>query len=278
MERIEAYTDYRKFLQDFYEDRKQRSRHFSHRQFCLRAGLRSPSFLREVITGRRNLTDLTIPGFVKALGFTETEARFFGALVRFNQSADPTAKQDFLDSMRRMRRKVPVAVVPLDCYDYYALWYLPVLRELAIQRDWGEDWSALATSVRPRIRKLQAKQGIELLERLGFLRREGARWVQQHSSISTGGEVNSLAIRAGNREYARQGVAAIDDLPPSERDISTLLVGLPASAFATIKQELREFKDRLVRIAQDHEGAGDRVYAINLQFFPLSQEPAEDPS
>lgn len=274
MDRIEAYTDYRTFLRDFYEDRKKRNPSFSHRQFCQKAGLGSPSFLREVIDGKRNLTEASIPQFVKGLGLVEHDAAFFGALVRFNQAVDPASKQTFLETMRGLRRKVPVALVPLDRYEYYSNWYLPVLRELAIQRDWGDDWTALARSVRPRIRKGEAREGIALLEKLGFLVRDGMRWKQTDPAISSGGEVDSLAVRAGNREYARLGHEAIESIVPSQRDISTLILGLPESAFPVFKQELREFKDRLVRIAQDHGAEGERVYAMNLQFFPLSHDPA----
>jgi len=276
VDRIETYTDFRKFLRDFYEDRKKRSPSFSHRQFCQKAGLGSPSFLREVIDGKRNLTETTIAQFVKGLELVEADAAFFGALVRFNQAVDPASKQTFLETMRGLRRKVPVEVVPLDRYEYYSRWYLPVLRELAIQRDWGEDWTALARSVRPRIRKGEAREGIALLERLGFLVRDGRRWKQTEPAISSGGEVDSLAVRAGNREYARLGHEAIESIVPSQRDISTLILGMPESSFPVFKQELREFKDRLVRIAQDFGQDGDKVFALNLQFFPLSQNPSED--
>lgn len=279
MERIEAYTDYRQFLRDFYEDRKKRSAVFSHRQFSQKAGLRSPSALRSVMDGKRNLTEATIPMFAKALGLVDTDAAFFGALVRFNQAQDPLAKKTFLETMRGLRRKVPVAVVPIDRYEYYSRWYLPVLRELAIQRDWGDDWSALARAVRPRITKAEAKDGMALLEKLGFLERAGQRWKQKDTAITSGGEVLSMAVRAGNMEYARLGHESIEAVVPSKRDVSTMVMGLPAAAFPTIKQEIREFKDRLVRIAQDFEKEGDRVYALNVQFFPLSQDPddPEDP-
>lgn len=276
MEPIEAYTDYRKFLSDFYEDRKRRSPSFSHRQFCNRAGLGSPSFLREVIDGKRNITDATLPSMQKALGLGEVDGAFFAALVRFCQATDPTMKRTFLEAMRGLRKKVPVALVALDRYEYYSTWYLPVLRELAVQRDWAEDWAALARAVRPRIRKSQAREGIELLEKLGFLKRQGSRWEQAEASITTGGEVDSQAVRSANREYARLGMESIEAFPPSRRDVSSLLMGVPASAFPKIKQEIREFKDRLVRLAQEAESPVDRVYAMNLQFFPIGLLDGED--
>lgn len=274
MERIEAYTDYRLFLKDFYEDRKSRPRGFSYRQFCLRAGLTSPSLLKEVMDGKRNLTESSIVQFARGLGLTESDGIYFGALVRFNQAVDLSLKQQCLEQMRRLRRKIPTAVVPMDRYDYYSKWYLPVLRELAPQREWRTDWPALARRVRPRIRAKEAREGIELLLKLGFLRQVGHRWIQADPVIGTGGEVDSLAVRAGNREYARMGAQSIDKLPVAERDVSTLIVGLPNSVRALVKQEIREFKERLIRLAQDHEESGE-VFAVNVQFFPLSQ-PGEE--
>ena len=271
MERIEAYTDFRKFLADFYQDKKGRVKGFSHRQFCLKAGLTSPSYLKEVIDGRRNLTDATVPQFVKALDLTDLDASFFAVLVRFNQSVDPVMKQQYIEQMRSLRRKIPAVVVPLDRYDYYSRWYHPVLRELATQKDWGDRWIDLARAVRPWIRAREAREGVELLERLGFLRREGDRWVQSDPVITTGGDVDSLAVRAGNREYARLGMESIEDLAPSRRDVSTMIVGIPPSALVKIRQEIREFKQRVARIARESsEGGG--VFALNVQFFPLSEE------
>lgn len=275
MERIGAYTDYRKFLRDFYEDRKSRPSGFSYRQFCLRAGLTSPSLLKEVMDGKRNLTEASTAQFARGLGLTDADTAFFGALVRFNQAVDPGMKQQCLEEMRRLRRKIPIAVVPLDAYDYYSKWYLPVLRELAPTRDWNGDWPALARRVRPRIRPLEAREGIDLLLKLGMLQRQGARWIQADPVIGTGGEVGSLAVRAGNREFARKGLESIDELPPAERDVSTLVVGLPKSAHTLVQQEIREFKERLIRLAQDHPDS-DEVFAVNVQFFPLSQ-PGEAP-
>ena len=165
MDRIEAYTDYRQFLRDFYEDRKKRSKSFSHRQFCRKAGLTSPSFLKEVIDGKRSLTDVSIAQFIQGLGLTDLDAAFFGALVRFNQATDSATKQQYLDQMRGLRRKVQAAVVPLDRYDYYSKWYHPVLRELAVHRIWNDDWAAMARCVRPQIKAREAREGIALLEK-----------------------------------------------------------------------------------------------------------------
>lgn len=277
MERIESYSDFRIFLRDYYLDRKRSSKAFSHRQFCKKAGLSSPSYLKELIDGKRNLTEAALTSFTKALDLTERDQSFFMALVRFNQASDPISKQPFLEILRSLRQSIDVEVVPLDRYEYYSNWYLPVLRELATQRDWDEDWAALARSVRPRIRKPEAREGIAILERLGFIKRAGKRWIQTAPDISNIGEIISLAVRAGNKEFARLGWESIEQIAPESRDVSTMIIGMPSDAFPMLKQEFRAFKDRLVRIAQDFKQREDSVYAVNLQLFPLSQDPQDPP-
>lgn len=275
MKSIEHYSDYRQFLKDFYADRKRRSTTFSHRQFCLKAGIRSPSLLREVSEGRRNLTESSIQQFIKGLGLTETDAKFFTSLVQYNQTQDPVARQQWLDAMRGLQQRVEAKFVPLERHEFYTRWYLPVLRELAVQRPWGRDFKALAQAVRPPITPTEAEQGIELLERMGFLEVSGPSWIQPDPALTTGSEVDSTAVRAGNRQFAELGFRSIEDVPAAQRDVSTMVVGVGPQGFRRIKEEIRLFKERVARIAED-DLESDAVFALNVQLVPHSSNVPKD--
>lgn len=275
MKPIEHYTDYRQFLKDFYADRKRRSATFSHRQFCLKAGIRSPSLLREVSEGRRNLTESSTQQFIKGLGLTETDAKYFASLVQYNQTQDPVARQQWLDSLRGLQQRVQAKFVPLDRHEFYSRWYLPVLRELAVQRSWGRDFGALAQAVRPAITETEAEQGIELLERMGFLETFEAGWIQPDPALTTGSEVDSMAVRSGNRQFAELGFLSIEEVPPTQRDVSTMVLGVGKDGFRRIKEEIRLFKERVARIAEDDKDA-DRVFALNVQLVPHSSSETKD--
>lgn len=270
MHPLEQYSDYRRFLKDFYADRKKRSPSFSYRQFCLKAGVRSPSLLREVTEGRRNLTETTIQQFVKGLGLTEIDGKFFTALVQYNQAQDPTTRQQWLESMRGMQRRVEARFVPLEHHEFYSRWYLPVLRELACQIDWKRDYALLAGSIRPALTPEEAEQAIELLERMGFLEQGEDGWVQPDPALTTGHEVDSASVRSGNLQFAQLGARSIEDVPPTRRDVSTMVLGVSKDGFRRIKEEIRLFKDRVARIADD-DHAANAVYAVNVQLVPHSQ-------
>lgn len=270
MKRIEHYSDYRIYLRDYYEEQKRKFPFFSHRYICRKAGMKSPSFLREIIAGKRNMTSRTISAFAKVLALNENDAKFFELLIKFNQSKNSLIKQQFLEQLRGLTPKVKQNIVPVDHYSYYSRWYNPVIRELACTFDWEDDFGLLARSVEPSIKKSEARESVKLLLELKFLiKSEDGKYKQNHPSITTGSEVSSIGVRASNRLFSAMGTEAIDRFSPDERDISCITMGISSKGYKLFKQEIREFKDRLIRIANDDKET-DRVYNINLQLFPLS--------
>ncbi|MBN1127821.1 MAG: TIGR02147 family protein [Chitinispirillaceae bacterium] len=270
MQPIEFYTDYRTFLSDFYNQKKRSSRVFSYRSFCLKSGLKSPSVYREVVAGKRNLTAATIEAFSKGLGLPERDRRFFENLVLFNQAKSEEAKKRYLAVLRGLRYRKPQKQIPVQLYAYYDKWYNPVVRELAVAMKWNDDYALLAKAVNPPIKTSEARESVNLLLRLGFLRkRAGSGYVLTDPDVTTGNEVNSLAVRALNREYARLGLEAIDRFPPTERDISSVIMAVPRAKLAEFKREIVDFRKRIVTLANDEATTADSFYSLVVEFFPV---------
>lgn len=278
MQRIETYTDYRQYLRDFYEDRKKRLSIFSYRYFCIKAGIKSPTLFKEVVDGTRNLTSKTIPAFIKGLGLGPMEAQYFIALVHFNQSKSLEEKTQYLEQMKNLKRKIPQQLVPIDQYEFYSQWYYPLLRELACIFPWDGDYAKLAKAVNPPIKKSEAQKGIKFLIDKGFLHRSpDGKYLQTKPAITSGAEVTSIGIRRFNEMMAKRGVEAINDFSPDIRDIRTLVIGISPQSYSLIKEEIRTFIDRVIRIVDD-DSLSDRVYNLGIQLFPLSNPAPEETS
>jgi uncharacterized protein (TIGR02147 family) len=275
MQPIEFYTDYRKYLSDFYSAKKKTSPAYSYRVFCRKAGLASPSMYREVVSGKRNLTITTINAFIKGLGISPRESRFFENLVLFNQAKTEDAKRKQLAILRGLSYQKPQRVIPIDMYEYYEKWYHPVIRELAVVIPWGQDYGVLAKSVLPPIKTAEARESIELLLRLGLLEvKKDGTYKQTDPNVTSGAEVNSLAVRQLNRNYAQLGLEAIDRFPPSERDISSVIIGIPSNKFSRLKQEIVDFRKRLTGIIDPNDTL-DGCYSLVIEFFPVGKAGAK---
>ena len=96
------YKNYRDFLSDYYRYKKSEKSTFSYRAFSIKAGIGSPSHLKMVSEGNRNLSLHSIPKFASAIGFNEKEKRYFELLVQFNQSADPETKAKHYSQLLRL--------------------------------------------------------------------------------------------------------------------------------------------------------------------------------
>src|SRR4051812_42448035 len=99
------YTDYRKYLKDFYSAQKSRNPSYSYRLFAKRAKLASPNYLKLVIDGQRRITDQTVHQFSRGLSLGRVEARYFRNLVSYQEARDGEAKQGFLDELVQLRKR-----------------------------------------------------------------------------------------------------------------------------------------------------------------------------
>ena len=96
-------------------------------------------------------------------------------------------------------------------------------------------------------------------------------YVQTDKSISMG-SVDAVPIAAKDlqRQMGELAVKALD-LPLAERSMSGVVVGLTQDSYERIKKELLECRRRVIAIATENSET-QRVYRLNLQLFPISED------
>jgi len=272
MKTMFEYLDYRAFLRDYYAYNKSKNRYFSYRFFARKAGIKSPVFLKEVAEGKKKLSSGMIEKFVKALQLNEKEATYFKYLVLFDQAKTGKEKQEHYVVLRSMENAKGEKALNSDQYDYFSTWYNAVIRELVTLIDFKDDFKLLAATVLPPIKKREANTSVELLLKLGLVKkRQDGRYEQVSTAITAESGVASLAIRQFNKAMAMHAVAAIENVSKTERSIFGITIGASPEMFEIINAEMAAFKDRIVTLVSRDEKCG-RVYQLNLQFFPMSQK------
>src|SRR5262249_6134004 len=154
-------------------------------------------------------------------------------------------------------------------FEYLTHWFYPAVRELAGRADFKEDHRWIASQILPRITPEQAKAALATLLKLGLLVRQEGRLVRGDPSLTTGHEVRSVVIPAYHRQMIERAGAAVDQVPPDERDISALTVCVRASSLADLKDRIHRFREEMMQRC-DSETEPERVYQLCIQFFPLS--------
>ncbi|HUI91789.1 MAG TPA: TIGR02147 family protein [Chitinivibrionales bacterium] len=272
MEKIFKYIDYRKFLLDYYNEKKSTTRFFSYRYFSNKAGIKSPVFLKQVIEGERNLTLQTMDKFILALSLNKKEAVFFRHLVQFNQATMAYEKQEHYSVMLSMMDYVNEHRLTADQYIYFDKWYNSAVRELVCLRDFRDNWELIAKSLRPAISPRDAKNAVQLLLRLNLIKKQkNGAYRQVNSAITSGSDVVSLARRSFNSTMLLLARDSNESLPPDTRNISGITMGISEACYEVLLAELAAFKERVISIVNRDENS-NRVYQFNFQIFPLSQD------
>jgi uncharacterized protein (TIGR02147 family) len=271
MNSIYQHTNYRSFLKDYYEEKKS-GEGFTYREFSRIAGMNSSSWLLHLIKGTKNLSNESIIKISKALGLSAAEAEYFELLVHFTQAKDNDTRDYFYRKMLACKKSLNMAYLSEEQYDYYTKWYHPVVRSLVSKVAFGNDYGLLAARLVPRITAAEAKASVTLLEKLGLIRKDSSgNWMQAEPILSTGDEVMSLNIVNYHKQVSRLAENAFDRSVREDRDISALTLGINRETFNRIKSRLQSFRKEIMEIVKESEKP-DRVFQLNLQFFPVSRQ------
>lgn len=271
MRSIFEYIDHRRFLSDYYREKKKTSRAFSYRYFCGKAGIKSPVFLKQVIDGERNLTESMAEKFLTAMQLSEKEQRYFRHLVLFNQAKTSDRKQEHYAVLRSMMNRVNERVLSPDLFDYFSFWYHPALRELVCLGDFRDDFDAIGRTLIPPISAREAKAGVKLLVRLGMIVRQAdGSYRQKEAALATGNDIVSLAVRSFNGHMVLLAKDAIERFPITQRHVSGITLSCTDELYKAISEEVSAFKDRVVAMVNRSVEPHSRVYQLNVQLFPLS--------
>lgn len=269
MKSILEYLDYRKFMQDFYAEKK-RTAAFSWRDFAARAGYSSPVFLKLVCDGKNGLSRKVVCRVGEAMNLAGYELDYFKNLVEFNQAKRDANRRAAYENMRAIAKEHKVGAIDDAHYSYFSSWVYPTIRELAPTLGHA-DCAEMAKRCVPKVSAAEVENAVRFLMDNGMLKVDAnGKYEMTEKSIATGPiPVASLAIRNFHRQMSTLALDTLDTIPTSERNFSTLTLGLSKNSYEQILKELEEFRRKVVAITTN-DNESDRVYQMNFQLFPLT--------
>jgi len=272
---IYEYLDYRKFLRDFYKEKKSLKSGFSYQVFANRAGFKSKSFLVHVMEGKANMSMDSVFGVANVIGLKGKAFHYFENLVKFNQANEPAYKSHFLSLLAGYSKGKKARTIHENEYEFYSTWYHNTIRELITIVNFNADYSFLGRLVIPPITEFQARKSVELLLKLGLIIKKGDKYKQVDKLLTTGDEVKSTAITKFHIENLNLVKQALEKIPVEQREISCIVGGMSENCFSVIKKEVQVFRKKIMEIIENDQEEAEKVYHINFQIVPTSRKKRE---
>ncbi len=275
LEHLFDYDDFRKFMQDYFDEQKKLRAVFSHRFFAAKAGFSSSSYCLNVIRGRFNLTPKSIEKISKAMDFEPLQKEYFEALVQYNQAQQVDERDQAWKQILQIRKQIEFTHITTREQAYFSKWYYPVIRELAADTQWHGDYRVLARSLTPQITTEEARDAVKNLLEWGLLRKlDDGRYVQT-SQMLDAAEIPPIALRQIRREYIQHAIGAVESMPKDERFAAFTTLAMSESSYNYAVEVLEEARKKIIARASNDTNV-ERVYEMMLVAFPMSKKVGKE--
>ena len=269
MKSVKEYLEYRDFLRDFYTEKKSENSFYSLRYMGSKVAV-DPSHLVKIFQRHRHIGDSLIDIFIQHCGLTGSDAEYFANLVRFNKAKSDRDNKLYYEKLLALKG-AGARSLEKSQYDFYTKWYYSAILTLLDFYPFTDDYAALAAKVTPPITEAKARKAIALLIKLGLIRRtEQDTWQLTHKIITSGDHCRSIAVKVFQEATMQLAIESLHRHPPEKRNISTVTGTVAESNLEHVNELIMQFRESLLQLARD-EAHPDKVYQLNIQFFPLTQ-------
>jgi len=271
--KVFEYLDYREFLKDYYNQKKEANSAFSLRVFSDRIGFKAKDFISRVMNGEKNLSNQSIPKVASGLRLGKHETEFFIGLVKFNQAATTDERNSAFEEMQAALKVARFAekqhILGHAQYMVYSHWRHLTIRSLIGMFGFDGDYEALAKQVHPHITADEAKKSVKLLEECELIKKDkNGKYVLSESAITTGDRTSKLALRGFHQHCLKLAADSIDRDPPGSRHISGLTLGISQEGYERIVERINAFRKEIALIAEEDKES-DKVFQLQFALFPV---------
>jgi uncharacterized protein (TIGR02147 family) len=267
---ILRYTNYRKFLQDYYRFQKQADPHFSFRYFAKKAKFPSHGLFKYLMDGKRNLSKKTMIKLTLALGFGKEQANYFENLVFFNQAQALEEKQFYYNRLLKVPGESTFKKLEASQLQIFRKWYTIAIREMLNLQEFRKNPAWIAGRLLPRVEVREVEESLSLLLASGLINRTANGYEPADPDITTDDEVKSFLVKGYHSQMLKMASWAQDEIAGRERDISSVCFAIKESELPNLKKQIQLMRKELHKFAAV-KGEGERIVQVNLQLFPLTK-------
>ncbi len=273
------YLDYRQYLRDFYNYKKNENANYSLAVFARKAQFPVRNYLKRVMDGERPVSSENLPKFCLGLELDPKEALFFESLVAFNQAKNPVTQNHYFSQLQKklVRTKVSDSKeLDLEYFDVFNNWYvIPLLEILEIERNIQldqYDFTQISKKFYLKLSPKEIKDAFLLLVKVGLVE------IDTNNNLKKAFKETRFSKNFKNiliRNYHNQMM----DIAKSyimDSDLNTR--SLKALSLAVSKNDLNEIQNRIDQFFKDlnHEFSNKEetktdIIQINLQKLILTK-------
>lgn len=264
------YNDFKEYLKDAIKFKKTLDRKYTQRYIIDKLGASSTGYISDLLKGRINLSSTFTYRFSEILELDLKESEYFSNLVNYTQASTNEEKMVFYK--RLIKEKEPESQIILQYqFDFYRMWYVSAIRELFLNskvKVGNFQW--IANNLVPPITLDEATYAVDLLLNCKLVVVKDGEYIATSQNIKKSTSFSGFYWKLYMESMLNLSMNALN-FSKNLRDISALTLNLSKTEYDEIRQLLAEFRRKALQLSTLDKN-DFKVYQINLQIFPLSQD------
>lgn len=258
------FTDY---LNREFDRRRQSNASYSIRAFARDLEM-SPQKLGQVLRGTSGLSVEAATDLAGRIELNQNERELFLAMVEAKHHRSSTVRKTAAEKLERMRAAQEFERIPAEQHKEFMQWYYnPILLLTDL-----EDFKPTAEYVSSRLglTKKVAADAIEKMLEVGLLVRDEKKgWRRGKKNIFVKADQSFAELREYYSQYISKAAESVHREPFEKRDVSLGLVTVRESDIGWVKEEIKKFRQQLMKKLIDSSEPSERIYALAIQYFPV---------
>lgn len=264
---LHNYLDIHDYLKDLYSYRKKTEAGFSYESWAQELGFHNRSFLRQVIVGRRSLTEATIGVLCDRLNLSAVDREYFHLLVLYSRARSPEQRNLYGRKLRQLIRHGYEQTEVADFQEFVSSPLIPQVQMLLSFEDVTKTPEALADLLR---RPLQdVLEALEALRQIQMAEETANGWQSRQRALKVSDRLGHRALLHFHEQCLTEAIRA-GELPTEDRRYRTLLVSMSEDEKERFLQELEVFVKQTLSQYDPRQFGGRKLYQINLNFHNVA--------
>jgi uncharacterized protein (TIGR02147 family) len=269
---IKCYINIHDYLKDLYYFRKNTETGFSYEMWMHELGLKNRSFLRQIIVGRRSVTEETSHVIGARLNLDSVDFEYFQLLVLYSNARSTEKRNFFWGKMRQLisPRTEPVEI--REVQDFVLETLHPRLQLLLGFKNAPKDVESLALLLKTSEAELQ--KALLKLEEMDLVQKttaiSGIQWQAKTKSFRVPGNVGSEVLLDYHQRSLEDAISA-RKLSANERRYRSLILALTSTEFDEFMKDFEVFVQQSLNKFDNDDFANRKLHQINFNIHAVSR-------
>lgn len=269
---IYGYSDFRAYLRAWYESEKARCGRFTKADVSRALGLPNTRNYFSAVLGGKELSETFLERLITLLALPKDEARYFRALVGFQQAGTPEEREEALERLVALNRS-PRKVLETSQMEYFRYWWHGAIRALLDTGAYGDEPERIAKALVPPITPGQARDSLKLLRDLKLIHRAGrGPWKPTDQAVATPENLRDelvLGLQIEQIDLVRRSLLR---RKAPRRMVATNVVSVSQDGFRHLLERMEKTHSEVRSIVHKDSLPAERVCQVVLALVPLTEE------